>query len=114
MDLYAAESVFMPPHSSPSVGAKAVRAAYQRGFEAMHLQLEFSIDEIHQLSPRWTLARTHCAGTSRDRTTRKTSKESNQELVLFQLVAGRWKIARCCLSTTLPRKSAGNGGEPTG
>jgi uncharacterized protein (TIGR02246 family) len=108
-DLYAADGVFMPNNGPTTIGAPAVGNAYRAIFEAVALRLEFSIDEIRQISPGWAFARTHCIGTSQGRASGETNPERNQELALFQLIDGRWKIARYCFSTTIPRGLAGNG-----
>lgn len=42
--LYAADSVFMPQHSLPSVGHQQVRVAYDQVFKAIKLNIHFEID----------------------------------------------------------------------
>jgi uncharacterized protein (TIGR02246 family) len=102
LKLYAADSVFMPQHSPSSVGAAAVRKAYDAVFAAITLGVEFQIAEIRQLAPDWVLARTNSAGTTKNHATGAASPEANKELFLFQKIYGVWKIARYCFSTTNP------------
>src|SRR5260370_17494516 len=59
MKLYASDGVFMPQHSPSSIGADAVRKAYDAVFKAITLDVKFNVAEIHQLAPDWPLARTN-------------------------------------------------------
>jgi len=102
MRLYAPDGVFMPQNSPSSVGAEAVRRAYDAVFGAITLKVRFAIAEIRQLAPEWILARTNSAGTVKIHATGAEAPEGNQELFLFQKVGGAWKIARYCFSTTNP------------
>lgn len=102
MKLYAPEGVFMPQNSPSSVGAQAVRKAYDAVFDAIKLNVKFDIAEIRQLAPDWAFARTNSAGRVKVNATGETSAEGNQELFVFQKIEGDWKIARYCFSTTNP------------
>jgi uncharacterized protein (TIGR02246 family) len=102
MKLYAPDGVFMPQNSPSSVGAKAVRKAYDAVFGAIKLTVKFDIAEIHQLAPEWAFARTNSAGKVKVNATGESSAEGNQELFVFQKIRGDWKIARYCFSTTNP------------
>jgi uncharacterized protein (TIGR02246 family) len=102
MELYAPDGVFMPQNSPSSVGANAVREAYQAVFEAIRLSVKFDIVEVHQVAPDWAFARTNSAGTVKVNVTGESSAEGNQELFVFQKIGGDWKIARYCFSTTNP------------
>ena len=51
MKLYAPDGVFMPQNSPSSVGADAVRKAYDNVFNMITLGVKFDIAEIHQLAP---------------------------------------------------------------
>ena len=62
MKLYASDGVFMPQNSPSSVGAQAVRKAYDAVFDAITLDVKFDIAEIRQLAPDWAFARTNSAG----------------------------------------------------
>jgi uncharacterized protein (TIGR02246 family) len=102
MRLYAPDGVFMPQNSQSSVGAEAVRKAYDAVFDAIKLSVKFDIAEIRQLAPDWAFARTNSAGRVKVNVTGETAAEGNQELFVFQKIGGDWKIARYCFSTTNP------------
>jgi uncharacterized protein (TIGR02246 family) len=102
MRLYASDGVFMPQNSPSSVGAQAVRKAYDAVFDAIKLSVKFDIAEIRQLAPDWAFARTNSAGRVRINATGESAAEGNQELFVFQKVGADWKIARYCFSTTNP------------
>ncbi len=103
--LYTQDGIFMPQHSPSSVGLLAVRAAYEAVFHAIQLTVKFEIQEVHQVAPDWAFARTNSAGTVRIHATGQISAEANQELFVLQKVAGAWKIARYCFSTTNPPRA---------
>lgn len=101
--LYAADGVFMPQHSLPSVGADAIRAAYGGVFAAIALNVDFQIDEIAQIAPKWAFVRTRSEGFVTIKATGDKAPEANQELFIFTKTdAGDWKIARYIFSTTNP------------
>ncbi len=104
MTLYANDAVFMPQNSPPAVGREAVRAAYRRVFDTIHLNIRFEIDEIRTLSSDWAYARTRSSGTVNvlggDQ---PPSTEANQEMFLLHREAnGLWRFARYIFSTTNP------------
>jgi uncharacterized protein (TIGR02246 family) len=105
MQLYAVDGVFMPQHSPSSVGADAVRRAYDRVFETITLRVDFTVAEVRVIAPDWAFARTNSAGTVTLNATGATSAEANQELFVFTRVAAEWRIARYCFSTTNPPRS---------
>ena len=105
MKLYTADGVFMPQHFPSSVGADAVRQAYEGVFGAIQLIVKFEILEVQAIPSSWAFARTNSAGTVVVHATGETSSEANQELFVLQNVAGEWKIARYCFSTTNPPRS---------
>jgi uncharacterized protein (TIGR02246 family) len=103
MPLYAEDGVFMPPYSESAVGSAAVRKAYDLVFEAITLNVKFTIAEIVEMAPDWAFARTSSAGTTTDQTTGSKSGEGNQELFIFKKDRdGAWKIARYSFSPTSP------------
>jgi uncharacterized protein (TIGR02246 family) len=102
MKLYASDGVFMPQNSPSSVGAQAIRKAYDAVFDAIKLSVKFDIAEIRQLAPDWAFARTNSAGRVKVNATGESRAEGNQELFVFQKIRGDWKIARYCFSTTNP------------
>ena len=103
MTLYANDGVFMPQHSLPNVGKNAVRTAYNHVFQAIKLNIKFTVDEILLVSPEWAIARTRSAGFVTINATGDKCPEANQELfVLRKQESGEWKIARYIFSTTNP------------
>jgi uncharacterized protein (TIGR02246 family) len=107
MKLYAPDAVFMPEYSASSVGAAAVRKAYDVVFNAIALRVKFNVAEIKQIAPDWVLARTNSAGTVKMHATGETLPEANQELFIFQKIDGTWKIARYCFASTNPPSTKG-------
>jgi uncharacterized protein (TIGR02246 family) len=105
MKLYAPDGVFMPQHFPSSVGASAVRQAYDAVFEAITLKVKFDVAEVHQIAPDWAIARTNSAGTATVKATGGGGPEANQELFVFQKIDDAWKIARYCFSTTNPPRA---------
>src|SRR5260370_13874115 len=61
MKLYAPDGVFMPQHFPSSVGANAVRQAYDAVFDAITLKVKFDVAEVHQIAPDLAIARTNSA-----------------------------------------------------
>jgi uncharacterized protein (TIGR02246 family) len=102
MKLYAFDGVFMPQNSPSSVGADAVRKAYDAVFKAIKLTVKFNVAEVVEMAPNWVLARTNSAGKVKVYATGGGGPEANQELFVFQKIDGEWKIARYCFSTTNP------------
>jgi uncharacterized protein (TIGR02246 family) len=105
MKLYAPDGVFMPQNSPSSVGADAVRSAYDSVFTTIKLTVKFNIAEIVEIAPDWVFARTNSAGTVKVHATGAGGPEANQELFLFQKIGEAWKIARYCFSTTNPPRA---------
>ena len=103
MTLYADDGVFMPQNSVPNVGKEAVRAAYDRAFQAIKLDIEFTVDEVLHVAPEWAFARTRSEGFVTINATGDRGPEANQELFVFHKQDdGKWKIARYIFSTTNP------------
>jgi uncharacterized protein (TIGR02246 family) len=103
MTLYADDGVFMAQHSTPNVGRDAIRSAYERVFEAINLDVRFTVDEVMQISPQWAFARTRSEGFVTVNATGDKAPEGNQELFVFEKQdSGEWKIARYIFSTTNP------------
>jgi uncharacterized protein (TIGR02246 family) len=103
LTLYTQDGVFMPQHSLPSVGQKAVRAAYDNVFAAIKLEVKFTVDEIKQIAPNWAFVRTRSDGFVTINATGDKMPEGNQEFFLFENTdKNEWKIARYIFSTTNP------------
>ena len=105
MKLYASDGVFMPQHSPSSIGADAVRKAYDAVFKTIKLTVKFNVAEVLEMAPNWVLARTNSAGKAKVHTTGEGGPEANQELFVFQKIDGTWKIARYCFCTTNPPRT---------
>jgi uncharacterized protein (TIGR02246 family) len=105
MKLYHSDGVFMAQNFPSSVGAEAVRKAYDGVFKAITLTVKFAVAEVKQVGSDWAFARTNSAGTVKVNATGQSSPEANQELFVFQKVGNDWKIARYCFSTTNPPRA---------
>ena len=105
MKLYTRDAVFMPQHFPSSVGAEAIRQAYDGVFQSIRLTVTFHIEEVQAVSPEWAFARTNSVGSVLMHATAQSSAEANQELFVLQKVDGEWRIARYCFSTTNPPRS---------
>src|SRR5258706_15882454 len=102
---FSSDRLFMAQDFPSSVGAVAVREAYDAVFNAITLPVKFNVAEIHQIAPEWAIARTNSAGTVKVKTPGGGGPEANQELFVFQKIDGTWKIARYCFSTTNPPRA---------
>ncbi len=80
-----------------------VRAAYDGVFQAIKLNIEFTVNEVLQVAPDWAFARTRSEGFVTINATGDKGPEANQELFVLQKQDdGEWKIARYIFSTTNP------------
>ena len=105
MQLYTTDGIFMPQHSPSSLGAQAIRQAYESIFHAIRLTVTFDVQEVHPVASEWAFARTNSAGSVLVHATGESSSEANQELFVLQKVDASWKIARYCFSTTNPPRA---------
>ena len=105
MKLYASDGVFMAQNFPPSVGAAAVRKAYETVFKNIKLSGKFNVAEVVQVAAEWAFARTNSAGNVTVNATGSKSAEANQELFVFRKIGGTWQIARYCFSTTNPAQA---------
>ncbi|MGU3557943.1 YybH family protein [Methylobacterium radiotolerans] len=101
-ELYTDDAVLMAENSPPAVGKAAVHAAYAAMAGAIKLDIAFEVAEIRLLAPDWAFLRSTSTGSIRLLQPGIDIPEANQELFLFQLVGGTWKIARYSFSTVLP------------
>jgi len=90
---YTSDGVFMPTMLPTAVGP-ALNGAYAHTFEAIHLNVEFTIDEIVVASDAVAYALTRSNGVQTIRANGQQSKESNREVFIFHAVDDDWKIAR--------------------
>lgn len=100
--LYTGDGVLLAQESPPAVGRDAVRSAYAAIFAAVKLDIAFNIAEVRVLSSEWAFIRSESSGTLEIAANGVTVPEANQELFLFQKIAGDWKIARYAFSVTNP------------
>jgi len=91
---YAANGIFMPT-TLPTVTSADMADGYRRIFEAISLNVTFTIDELEVTSDDTAYALTRSNGTQTVLATGDESAESNREMFLFQRTdTGDWKIAR--------------------
>jgi len=103
LPLYTKDGVFMPPYNRSAVGKAAVHKAYDAVFEAITLNVKFTIAELVLMSPEWAFVRTNSAGTNKINESFAVSPEGNQELFIFNKGGdGKWRIARYSFSSTNP------------
>ena len=84
LKLYVPDGVFMPQHFPSSIGAVAVRKAYQSVFQAIQLTVKFGIAEIKQLAPDWAFARTNSAGTVKVNSTGEVAQKPTRNSSSFR------------------------------
>lgn len=82
LPLYTEDGVFMPPYSQSAVGRSAVATAYDKVFEELQFDVEFTIAELVVMAPNWAYVRTNSAGTTFHRSLGKKLAEANQELFI--------------------------------
>ncbi|MFL4512651.1 YybH family protein [Stenotrophomonas maltophilia] len=102
LSLYSAEPVFMPQNAPALVGRDAVRAGYEQVFATIKLNVTFDIHEVVQVG-EWAWVRTSSAGRTRILAADVEVTEGNNELFVFRLEAGEWKIHRYLSATNQPR-----------
>ena len=103
LPLHEPDAVFMQPYGPSAIGTDAIRTAYDADFRSFHLRVTFDIAELRLMSPEWAFVRTNSAETNTVVASGKQSAEANQELFIFHKSSdGKWRIARCSVSTTNP------------
>lgn len=102
LSLYSAEPVFMPQNAPALEGREAVRAGYEHVFATIKLNVTFDIHEVVQVG-EWAWVRTSSAGRTRILAAGVEVTEGNNELFVFRLEAGEWKIHRYLFATNQPR-----------
>ena len=100
--LYTDDAVLMAPNSPSAVGIQAVQEAYAGVFQAIRLNINFQVAELHLLSPEWAFLRTNSTGQITIVANGAVIPEGNQELFLLRKAYGQWKIARYSFSSFLP------------
>jgi len=101
--VFAPDGVFMAPNSPSTVGADAIRAAYNGIFQAITFDTELTIEEVVQVAPRWAFVRTSSNGHVTVNAIKQRVSDANHELFIFQKAEDdAWKIARYSFATTNP------------
>jgi uncharacterized protein (TIGR02246 family) len=100
--LYTDDAVLLPPNAPSAVGGEAVRAAYTGIFQAIHLDLTFTIAEVKVMAPDWAFIRSDSTGSITILANGAQIPSSNHELFVLHKTQGRWKFARYSFSSTLP------------
>ena len=91
---FAADGVFMPT-TLPTVTGVDMADGYRRIFDAIRLDVTFTIDELVVTSDETAHALTRSNGTQTVLSTGDESAESNREIFLFQRTnTDGWKISR--------------------
>jgi uncharacterized protein (TIGR02246 family) len=101
LQLYGETPVFMPQHSTALIGREAVRAGYEHVFQAIQLNVKFTVHEIQEFG-EWAFVRTASAGTTKILATGANVEEGNNELFIFHKENGDWKIHRYLFATSKP------------
>ena len=96
--LYTDDGVFMP-HSFPTSRKAEVRGAYGMIFDAISLDIDFTIDEL-VVDGDHGYGLTRSQGTQTVLATNDTTPEANRELFVFAREDGEWKIARYMFNKT--------------
>ena len=91
---YAADGIFMPT-TLPTVTGADMADGYRQIFDAIRLDVAFTIDELAVTSDETAYALTRSNGTQTVLATGDNSAESNREIFLFQRTdTDDWKISR--------------------
>ena len=91
---YAPGGIFMPT-TLPTVVGDDMAGGYRRIFDAIRLEVTFTIDELAITSDDSAYALTRSRGTQTVRSTGDQSAESNREIFLFRRTdPDGWKISR--------------------
>jgi uncharacterized protein (TIGR02246 family) len=89
---YSADAMFMPT-TLPTVTGGALRGWYAKFFEAIKMDVTFTIDEV-VVSGSVAYALTRSQGTQTVLARGAASPESNREVFIFGREDGAWKISR--------------------
>ena len=90
---YTPDGIFMPT-TLPTAEGTHMHDAYRQIFDAVRLDVTFTIDELEITSETAAYALTRSNGTQTVLATGERSAESNREIFLFRHTDTGWKIAR--------------------
>jgi uncharacterized protein (TIGR02246 family) len=98
--LYTADGVQMAPDFPAAVGAAAVAASYGGTFQAVTLNLDFTVDEIKLIGADDAILRTHSNGTLKvNGSDQAAAPTAFKELfVLHKVEDGSWKFTHYSFS----------------
>ncbi len=82
LSVFASDSVFIAPNSPSTVGADAIRAAYNGIFKAITFDTELTVEEVVQVAPDWAFARTSSNGHVTVNAIKQRVPDANHELFL--------------------------------
>lgn len=103
LSVFTLDGVFMAPNSPSTVGADAIRAAYNRIFQTITFDTELTVEEVVQVAPDWAFARTSSNGYVTVNAIKQRVPDANHELfILHKGYGDEWKIARYSFATTNP------------
>ena len=92
---YTADGIFMPT-TLPTVTGADMADGYRQIFDAIRLNVTFTIDELVVTSDDTAYALTHSNGTQTVLATDDEAAEFNREVFLFRRTdTDSWKISRC-------------------
>jgi uncharacterized protein (TIGR02246 family) len=90
---YAPDGIFMPA-GLPTAEGPELEGAYRQIFDAIRLDVAFTIDEVEVTSDQSAYALTRSNGTQHVLGAAETTAESNREVFLLRNTDIGWKIAR--------------------
>lgn len=90
---YTPDGIFMPTTLPTAEGAN-MQGAYRQIFDAIRLDVTFTIDELEIISDNSAYALTRSNGTQTVLETGDQTAESNREIFVFRHTDTGWKIAR--------------------
>jgi uncharacterized protein (TIGR02246 family) len=99
--LYGEDPIFMPQYSAALSGRDAVKAGYDYVFNALKLNVTFTVHEVVEMGDL-AYVRTTSAGKTEILARKATVKEGNNELFIFRKEHGNWKIHRYLFASTNP------------
>lgn len=101
--VFVHDGVFMAPNTPTTVGADAIRAAYDGIFKAITFETELTVEEVVQVAPDWAFARTSSNGHVIVNGSNQRVPDANHELFILKRSDNReWRIARYSFATTMP------------
>lgn len=105
VQLYTGDGVQMAPDAPAVTGREALRSAYAGTFQAIALQLAFTVDEIQLLGKDAALLRSHSAGTLKVQgNAQPAGPAAFKELfVLRKQRDGQWKFSHYAFSAAPAR-----------